>query len=81
MPKQHPNNFERFIKVEAYKQGATHYSVHITDETWKGLPIAGEVDAYFCQKKEDRPAAPQQQTQPQLPVYIINNNNNNNNNN
>ncbi|MCL1045421.1 hypothetical protein L2737_08790 [Shewanella electrodiphila] len=83
VPEQHPNNFESYIKVELFKQGATHYSVHVTDETMKGLPISGEVDAYFCQKKEeDKPVQQPQQTQqvqPQLPVYIINNNNNNNN--
>lgn len=75
VPRQHPNNFEGYIKVEAFKQGATHYSVHVTDETRKELPIAGEVDVYYCQKKEGKPVVqlmPQQQPQ-QQPVYIINN--------
>ena len=77
VPKQHPNNFEGYIKVEAYKQGATHYSVHVTNETWKKLPIEGEVDAYYCQKKEGKQATQAASPPPQQqPVYIINNNNN-----
>ncbi|MBY6224721.1 hypothetical protein [Ferrimonas balearica] len=80
VPEQHPNNFERYIKVEAFKQGGTHYTVHVTDRTWKDQPVEGEVDVYFCREKAEEKAASSPPVQPQTsasPVYIINNTNNN----
>lgn len=84
VPKQHPNNFEPYVKREVHKLGGSHYSVHVTSETGNARPLAGEVNAYYCREKPTATAAPVANTAPQqsqpLPFYIINNNNNNNNN-
>ncbi|PSV10250.1 hypothetical protein C0W93_12390 [Photobacterium leiognathi subsp. mandapamensis] len=77
IPKQHPNNFQRFIMRETYNAGGTHYEILFSEKDRKDRPISGEFNIYYCQEKPEevvKQPVVQQAIQPQMP-YVININN------